>query len=444
MKYSKYNIRIPEHNMVILYNSFTNEYVAISPKADQVLTNIGWETKLKEQFPKHYAQLIEKGFIISDERDELAEIRLQNKREAFSSRSLYMMVYPTQDCNLKCWYCYESHVKDSLMSEEVQERILKMLEERLKNNSFDSLRLAFFGGEPLIGFNVVALPLSRKIKALLDKYDKTFQTFFVTNATLLTSDVIKCMKEIHPYFQITLDGCREKHNNVRVRKQGVQGTYDEIMSAIKSVVSDIYSLKEYNDPIVTLRINYDNNTLKHVGEIIADLGDIDRRAVYVHLERVWQTKDRVDEEQRQLLKEAIFQFIEAGFYIGQGCFGEKRVSCPAESDNYLIVNYDGNIFRCNGRTLTEETKEGILEPDGKIIWDKTLQAKRIGLSTFENHRCLNCKMLPRCMGPCSQKLMEHGEINDSICTLETLDVPLEEYLKLDFQMKFLLDSQNKE
>lgn len=443
MKQSRYNIRIPEKNMVIYYNSFCNEYVAMSHRADQVFTCPEWHTELKKEFPNHYEHLISKGFIIDDNRDELAEIRYQNKREAFSSRNLFMMVYPTQDCNLKCWYCYESHVSNSLMSEDVQQRILKMVENRIKNNTFDSLRLAFFGGEPLISSDIVALPLAHKIKELVEQSGKHFQSFFVTNATLLTADVIKQMKDLRPYFQITLDGSKDKHNTVRIRKRGAKETYDEIISAIKGIVSNIYSPEDYKEPIITVRINYDNNTLTHVSEIITDLGDIDRRAVYVHLERVWQTKDAVNDDQRKLLKDAILQFIGAGFYIGHGCFGDKRVSCPAESDSYLIVNYDGNLFRCNGRTLSEDTKEGTLDSNGIIAWDKTIQAKRVGLATFENPRCLNCRMLPRCMGPCSQKLMEHGAINDSICTIATLDVPLEEYLKLDFQMKFLLDSRDK-
>ena len=60
----------------------------------------------------------------------------------------------------------------------------------------------------------------------------------------------------------------------------------------------------------------------------------------------------------------------------------------------------------------------------------------MGLATFENPRCLNCIMLPQCLGPCSQKLMEDGEINDEICSLASLDIPLEEYLTIDFEMKY--------
>lgn len=443
MKRSKYNIRISEKNMVIYYNSFSDEYVAMSHRADEVFEGADWENKFKVEFPKHFEHLVNAGFIIEDGRDELAEIRYQNKLDAFSSRSLMVMVYPTQDCNLKCWYCYESHVKDTLMGKDIQQRVFKMIEKRVHENSFDSLRLSFFGGEPLIGFDDVAYPLAYRIKELVTKAGKSFQTFFITNATLLTPHVSEKMKAIHPYFQITLDGCREKHNTVRIRKEGAKDTYDEIIDAIKRIVSDIYTPEDYPNPIVTVRINYDNNTLKRVSEIIADLKDINRRAIYIHLERVWQTKDKVDEAQRQLLKDALLQFISAGFYVGHGCFGEKKVSCPAETDSYLIVNHDGNLFRCNGRTLTEETKEGVLDADGNVVWGKGMQSKRLGLSTFENPRCLACKMLPRCMGPCSQKIMEHGSVDDSICTIASLDVPLYEYLKLDFQMKLLLEARNR-
>lgn len=442
MKLSNYNIRIPTTNMVIHYNSFTNEYVGMNYHIDSIFTGDKWEENLETMYPNHFSVLKDYGFIIDEDRDELAEIRLQNKMEAFASRNLHIMIFPTQDCNLKCWYCYESHIKDTLMSEEIQDRIIKLVEKKIKENSFDSLRLAFFGGEPLIGFRTIAYRVAERIKFMVESAGKKFQTFFVTNATLIDEEAINLMKEINPYFQITLDGNREKHNTVRIRKNGIQGTYDNIINAIKSLIMEVYSSQEYHSPIITLRINYDNNTLKNVDDIINDLGDIDRRAIYINFERVWQTRDSVDPDQISILKNALRKFIKAGFYVGYGCFGEKRISCPAESVNHLIVSYDGNLYRCNGRTLTKDTKEGTLDSDGNIIWEPTKQAQRLGLATFENERCLKCKMLPRCMGPCSQKLIEHGGIDDSICTLGSIDTTLNDYLKLDFQMKLILNSNN--
>ncbi len=440
MNKSKYNTRIPLHGMVLYYNALTDKFIGIPHTVDKIFNTESWEEQLKQFFPKHFDNLVLNGFIIDHRRDELAEIRLQNKQEAFESKSQYMMFYPTQDCNLKCWYCYESHIKDTRMNIDIQNRIVKMIEKKIEANAFDSLRIAFFGGEPLIDFHHITLPLSKRIKKLTLDAKKSFQSFFVTNATLITSDIINSMKGINPYFQITLDGSREKHDKVRIGKIDNHPTYDIIINSIKKIVSELYS-SEYSQPILTLRINYDNNTLKTISELIDDLDGINKKGIYIHLERVWQTKGNVNENQKELLRDAIKQFISAGFYVGHGCFGTKRVSCPAETANYIIVNYDGNLFRCNGRTLTPSTREGYIEPDGTIVWDIPMQSKRLGLSTFENSKCLSCSMLPRCMGPCSQKLMEHNGMNDKICTLSTLDITLEEYLKFEFEMRLLFNNK---
>lgn len=343
MKKSNYNIRIPAQNIVVYYNSYTDQFLALSPKLDNIFNDAKWHKIFENEHPTHFFKLKDLGFIIDSDRDELSEIRLQNKLEAFNSREHFMMVYPTQDCNLKCWYCYESHVPNSFMSKEVQDRIVRHIEKSVKQNAFDSLKVAYFGGEPMLGFEDIAYPLSKRLKKIVTDSGKSFQTFFVTNATLIGYKEIDMLKELNPYFQITLDGNRKKHNVVRIRKFNTEPTYEDILKAIKGIVAKIFQTGNYKQPIITVRINYDNNTLVHLPELIADLGDIDRSAIMIHLERVWQTKDTVDDEQRTILRNTIHTLISQGFYVSHGCFGNKRVSCPAESVNYFIVNYDGSF-----------------------------------------------------------------------------------------------------
>lgn len=416
----------------------TDQFLALTKLADRSFLDHEWEKEFATLYPIHFAKLKELGFIIDSSRDELSELRFENKKEAFSSRELFLMIYPTQDCNLKCWYCYESHVANSVMSEDVQKRIICNIKRQVELNTFDSLRVAFFGGEPMLNFKAVAYELAVNLKNIVSKAGKSFQTFFVTNATLIGSDEIDMLKEINPYFQITLDGNRAKHNSVRVRKDCIEPTYDSIINAIKGIIKQIYLPGNYSQPIITIRINYDNNTLATISELASDLGDIPRSAIMIHLERVWQTKHLVTDVQRKLLIETIQSLLSQGFYVSHGCFGNKRVSCPAEKMNYFIVNYDGSLFRCNGRTLTPETKEGYLGNIGEIVWNETIQSQRQGLATFENNRCLQCKMLPRCMGPCSQKLIEHKGFNSSICTIESMDISLNEYLLIEFEKRMTI------
>jgi uncharacterized protein len=54
----------------------------------------------------------------------------------------------------------------------------------------------------------------------------------------------------------------------------------------------------------------------------------------------------------------------------------------------------------------------LLLPDGEIQWNIPMLAKRMGCATFENKHCLSCKLVPACLGPCSQKMMEFTKGQD--------------------------------
>lgn len=113
-------------------------------------------------------------------------------------------------------------------------------------------------------------------------------------------------------------------------------------------------------------------------------------------------------------------------------------SCPSDSDNFYIVNYDGTIHKCNGRTLSDETREGYLNHDGNLEWDMKRRNFRLGIITFDNEACRNCKILPLCMGPCSQKLIESGAFCKQICSKSSIDMSVEDYLSAEFEMRYIL------
>ena len=217
MKESRYNIFIEEPEKVLCYNSYTDSYIIISTKSYLTMKSLG-VLKLEELYPKTYSNLVSNGFIIDDSTDELALIRLQNKREAFSTSVYYLMIYPTQDCNLKCWYCYESHVPKSKMTEETLDAVKLHISKVCKSRKFNRLRITFFGGEPLLYFNAIVLPILEHSQNETQKYGMILTPFFVTNASLLTKSVIMKIRQYSPLFQITLDGGKAKHDKVRIWK----------------------------------------------------------------------------------------------------------------------------------------------------------------------------------------------------------------------------------
>jgi uncharacterized protein len=387
---------------------------------------------------------METGFVIPDERDELSILRLRYKTEAFNSRNYTLMIYPTQDCNLKCWYCYENHVPKSAMNQEIQERVVKHINSKIDNDEIDSLHVIFFGGEPLMYFNKIAYPLSMALKKTMTIRNKSFSAFFITNGTLITENVIEQMKDIMPFFQITIDGYRDKHDQVRIGKLNNMPTYDRIIKAVHYITENLESPIENTSRIVNLRINYDNETLKHIEDIVKDIQDINRDKISIHFERVWQTKKDADDEQRKLLIDAMKLCTYNGFVVDHGLFRQRSVSCPSETSLFAIINYNGLVYRCNGRNLTEDTNEGYLNYDGEITWNHDKIARRLGNTTFENPMCIECKMLPFCMGPCSQKNIENDWKNlDEVCSLNAIDISLTEYITLDFEMRYLLKQAEK-
>lgn len=438
MKKSTYNICIIKANGAFIYNSFNNVYVAIPVKLCKDFENLNLET-FSHLYSYAFQKFKEAGLIVPDSVDELALIRYKNKMATFASRELRIVVYPTQDCNLKCWYCYENHVPNTRLNKEISARIEKFVSREIDKNSFDKLHVTFFGGEPLTDFNTIAFPLCKSLKGKVEDANKEFDSFFVTNGSLIKEDTIEKLKEIQPNLQITIDGNKEQHDKVRIWKDKNKPTFEHIMWAIHKLTAEID--KRF---FLTLRINYDNETLLRVDEVLEQIKDIDPKKIFIHFERVWQTKNEVDQEQTKLLLDTMTKFIKAGFVVNQGAFRGLPYSCPSDMNNTLVVNYDGTIHKCNGRTLTAQTRYGYLLDDGTLEMDESLVAKRIGKSTFEQPMCLKCKMLPMCMGPCSQKLLENGgKWTKDICTMNSIDTTLSDYLSLDFLVQSLINKYER-
>jgi putative regulatory protein len=133
---------------------------------------------------------------------------------------------------------------------------------------------------------------------------------------------------------------------------------------------------------ITLRINYDNSTLDGIPEILERIKDIDRKKIFVHFERVWQTENDSTEQTRDLLRNVMKRFIKAGFCVGQGTFRGYPYSCPSDINNSIVINYDGSIHKCNGRTLSSLTKYGILNDDGSLDIDEKSISKTTFCSNF--------------------------------------------------------------
>lgn len=425
---STYNYFIEKDDKVICYNTLQDTMLVFTAKAYQVLNRSLDE--FQQLYPKNYATMVAEKILIEDDVDELAEVRFRNKREAWLSRRLDLTVLPSMDCNLHCWYCFEDHVPDSRMSEEVQQRIIRYVEKRVESGEINALNLEYFGGEPLLDFDRIAYPLGMALKEVMERNNLPFSCFFVTNSSLMDEEMINKLAQLNAGFQITLDGNAARHDKIRFRKANGEGTYRDIIRNIHQLTTRL------PNTYVNVRINYDEQTLKHIDELLEDLKDVDRSKVGVHFERVWQTSGHA--ESNEELKRVVNLFMAQGFRVSYINWHARGCACKADRYHSLAVNYDGKVYKCTGRSYTEQHSDGELNAEGDVVWKPGRLEARLGKATFENPMCLACKMLPVCMGPCSQKVLETApERLKNVCTLRTLEMKMEEYIEYVLNNKML-------
>ena len=101
------------------------------------------------------------------------------------------------------------------------------------------------------------------------------------------------------------------------------------------------------------------------------------------------SKVRSDNEFHTIAK----QVVPGGFTLGQ------KIRCYADRYYHSVINYNGKVYKC---TLRMEKENGILHDNGMIKWDNRILTQLYSKATFDNNKCLGCKYLPLCLGPCSQ------------------------------------------
>lgn len=193
-KQSRYNIWIDN----ILYNSFSNEIISF--KKNEVESIKFYFNKL-DLFEKKYPEIFDKfktlGFIVDAEFDELEYILFKNRVETMQNKQYHLTINPTLQCNYKCWYCCveEQNTKYELrrMNDETIEILKKHINYMIKVEKIFSLHLDWFGGEPLMFFYEVILPISKYALELCKTYNIPYTSHVTTNAYYIDDNMIGCI-----------------------------------------------------------------------------------------------------------------------------------------------------------------------------------------------------------------------------------------------------------
>lgn len=395
-----------------IFNTLNFSYFRTSENAGRVIESSLNESNLLEKLPTDlYNKLIQGGFVVDDDYDELEKIRRINDSQV-NRKDYFLVVMPTLDCNYKCWYCIQNHTP-SKMSLDTFEKLKKHIEYMIDVEGISGLHIDWFGGEPLMYFNEIVYPLSEFAKRKCDEAGIPFGNGATTNAYYINKDMISKFESINfRRFQITIDGLKELHDRVKFI-DGCPSAFDHSLAAINGIINEVDSVK------MILRINYTHSNLNEniVDQINSIIEPKNRRFVQILPRKVWQ--ENVDK--RFDIQPILMRFVKSGYTVEKWSLPIDYLPCYTSKKYYNAINYNGQVVKCTANDDIHKSEfSAWLNDDGTISYDENY-IHRYKIKAFENERCLGCKLLPVCMGVCARNY----DPDNDVCVLDSMDGNIE-------------------
>lgn len=423
MKVSKFTSLHTYNGETILFNSENEKFLLLSPELEKVYhDHILSPNELQCVHPEFFNALKTDRFIVPRAEDEADALIHRWEKNGNDESRFGIIINPTLNCNMRCWYCYEDHDGKQVMTKETRKAICQFIKDKVSDLKLKALNVSFFGGEPLLFFNDVVLPILQYAAKLCQERRIILYSNFTTNAVLLTDEVVESLNALplgkKATFQITFDGNREVHDKTRIGSNK-KPTYDTILHNMHS------ALQHGNE--ISARCNYTYDNILTFSDVLDDFISMGlqsfEKTFSVKFEHVWQDGNNLSKSQ-QLMRKIRTDFENAGFDVGSDDIHFHHV-CYADSPRHAVINYNGDVFKCTARDFSPASREGVLNNEGRIEWNEKF-FQRMAIK-YSNEACRNCCILPICNGSCTQNKMESGKI--STCFSDMTEEAKQDYLK---------------
>lgn len=349
-------------------------------------------------------QLIESGQLFTDDVFKNANLDLKKRDSVIKAMCLHV----AHTCNLNCEYCFAGqgryHGKDAIMSFEVGKKALDFLVEN--SGSRHNLEVDFFGGEPLVNFNVVK-ELVKYARSIEKEKNKHFRFTLTTNGVLLNDDVIDFLNKEMDNVVLSLDGRKEVNDLKRKRLDG-KGSYDIIVPHFQNFVKKRGN-KEYY-----MRGTFTRNNLDFTNDIfhMLDLGftELSMEPVVSKPNTDYALReedlDKIYEQYEILAKEMIkrrregkpFTFYHYMIDLTGGPCIYKRITGCGSGTEYLAVSPNGDFYPCH-QFVGE--KEFLMGNVNEGITNTKLRDEFKLCNVYSRKECENCWAKLYCSGGCS-------------------------------------------
>ncbi len=422
-KSNGYNIVLDvESGAVHVVDDITYDVISLyeGNSADEIVSKLKSSYNMDEirECISEVKELVEDGQLFTEDIYEPFVEKFKEKRQTVVKA---LCLHIAHDCNLACKYCFaeegEYHGRRALMSFEVGKKALDFLVANSGNRV--NLEVDFFGGEPLMNWDVVK-QLVAYGRSLEKPNNKKFRFTLTTNGVLLNDEVMEFVNKEMSNVVLSLDGRKEVNDRMRPFRTG-KGSYDLIVPKFQKLAESRNQTNYYIRGTFT-RNNLDfSEDVKH----FADLGfkQMSIEPVVGPEEDPYSIREQdlpqIMEEYDKLALEYIdrykkgngFNFFHFMIDLTQGPCVYKKLSGCGSGTEYLAVTPWGDFYPChqfvgNEDFLMGNVDEGIIKPE--IV-------KEFGnCNVYSKEKCKNCFAKFYCSGGCAANSYNfHGTINDA-------------------------------
>jgi uncharacterized protein len=363
---------------------------------------------------------------VQEEEGHLA--RLVKTRHQKASQGVSYIIMPTYDCNLRCSYCFQDHMR----SRPEYAHLLRTISPETVNRIFDSIpaieqghgleenaerrrTFGFFGGEPLLAAN------RQMVEYIINRAKMLGPARFwaVSNATQVDAYADLLGPDGIATIQITFDGPPAEHDRRRIRADGT-GTWDAIARNVDLCLE--------RGVTVSVRVNLDPRNVVEMprlaDEIVARGWDRDRRfSVYTAriaaandhtsaadtFPTTWQLDQAIDElrlrhENMRVIgrpddgmEDRVRQIFDSRAH---GMEQHRTSFCSAHTGMYIFDAF-GDIYACWERTGDERIRIGRVLDGGQVEMNNGLTRMWRSRTPASNPTCRKCRYALHCGGGCA-------------------------------------------
>ena len=369
---------------ILIYNTLTGSMY--------LLSETEYSDFLKGELQSsEMSALQQDGFLVPNNFDEFSLVRkarlLNDLLHGKSSVKDIFTIYPTTDCNARCFYCFEEGIKTESMTKDTANAVANYIIDKSKGNK---VTLRWFGGEPTLCADIISLISNR-----LASENIPFSSHIVSNALLL--DALMARKAVDVWHvksvQITIDGSRDIYNKTKAYiNPCTNNPYETVLQNIETL------LKLNIDVHIRINIGPHNqdDLLRMLGEIVPRFQNYTNFYVFTRILNEGDT-DLLKGRNAEYMatRKELTAFLEEHGISAPASRNHNLVfrthNCYADNPRHVAISPTGRLYKCADNITTTPSFGSVFSEDIDKAAIHSLKER------IDWPECTSCTYYPYCV-----------------------------------------------